>query len=71
MEQNSVAKDFMADLAKLLDEYKVEMLTLDDSRVLFASKTYDFEIETSGYCCETFDNVALRTEIGTYKPKKV
>ena len=71
MEQNSVAKDFMKDLAKLLDEYKVEMLTLDDSRVVFESKTYDFEIETSGYYYEAFDNVALRTEIGTYKPKKV
>ena len=71
MEQNSVAKDFMADLAKLFDEYKVAMLVLDDARVLFASKTYDFEIETSGYDYEAFDNVALRTEIGTYKPKKV
>lgn len=70
MEQNSVAKDFMTDLAKLLDEYEVEML-ISDSRIMFTSKEYDYEIETSGYCGTAFNEVSLKTEIGTYNPKKV
>ena len=69
VEGNSTMSDFVDALAKLLDEYKVEMTADGNADIRFKSEEFDFSFRTTEYSFRTFENVAVELFLGNYEPK--
>ena len=69
VEGNGTMEEFVNELAKLLDEYKVEMTADGNADIRFKSEEFDFSFKTTEYSFRTFENVAVELFLGNYEPK--
>ena len=60
---NSTMSDFLKDLSKVLNDYKVHMTINEDEKIQFASYEYDFFATCVEYSDGQFENVTLGVDL--------
>ena len=61
---NSVMSDFLKDLAKVLNDYKVEIEIDENNNLQFVSYKHDFMVTASRFSEGTFEDCNLSTFVG-------